>query len=109
MMLGEELVTETERYWADKDAREVVSVLTTKESEFFSSLQRRGLMRMWRAQWAQYYGQDPDSIGGFESQMISVAGEDGELLNFRLQHVRPLITRQIQLVIGERAAFQCIG
>lgn len=102
-------LTPEEKYWAAKQAKDLISALDLKETEFFDALKRRGLLRMWRVQWAQYYGQDADAVGGFESQMISVAGEDGELLTFRLQHCRPLITRQIQLVLGERAAFQCIG
>lgn len=100
-------LTPAEKYWAAKAAQDVVSVLKTKEDEFFQALRRRGLMRMWRVMWAQYYGQDPDAAGGFETQMISVAGEDGELLTFRLQKVRQYITRQIQMAAGERAAFQC--
>lgn len=97
----------TELYWARKEAAEVISELQAKEKEHFSTLERRGLLRMWRVQWAQYYGQEPDSGRNFDSQMITVAGENGELLSFRLQEVRPLITRQIQMAIGERAAFMC--
>jgi hypothetical protein len=100
-------VSPVEVYWAKRDARELVSTLQDKEIEFFDALKRRGFMRMWRYMWAQYYGQDPNAVGGFETQMITVAGEDGELLNFRLNEVRPLVRKQIQLVVGERPAFQC--
>lgn len=106
MPLDEE-PAEHEKYWADKQASDVVTALADKESGFFESVRRRGLLRMWRAQWAQYFGQNPDAIGGFESQMISVAGEDGEFLNFCLNEARPIISRQIQMAVGERAAFQC--
>jgi len=107
IIFDEDEVSPAEVYWAKRDARELVSTLQDKEIGFFDALKRRGFVRMWRYMWAQYYGQDPNSIGGFESQMITVAGEDGELLNFRLNEVRPLIKRQIQLVVGERPAFQC--
>lgn len=96
-----------ELYWARKAGKEVISELQAKETEYFQVLERRGLLRMWRCQWAQYYGQDPDSGRNFDSQMITVAGEDGELLSFRLQECRPLIARQIQMAIGDRAAFMC--
>lgn len=105
-MDNEPPLTEEEGYWAARKAMDVLSVLKTKEQEYFDALERRGLLYMWRAMWAQYYGQSSDGVG-FESQMISATGEDGELLTFRLQQVRPLIQRQIQMAVGERAAFQC--
>lgn len=103
----DETPSPAEVYWAKRDAKELVSVLQDKESEFFDALRERGFIRMWRYMWAQYYGQDPEAMGGFETQMITVAGEDGELLNFRLNEVRPLVKKQIQLAVGERPAFQC--
>lgn len=96
-----------EIYWAQKQGKQLASALKEKETAFFTALERRGFRRMWRIQYAQYYGQDPDAMGDFATQMIRAAGEDGELLDFRLQECRSLLTRQIQMAVGDRPAFVC--
>lgn len=96
-------------YWARKTGPDLVAAITQKEKDFFDAAEERGFVHMWRLSYAQYYGQDPDAIGSFETQQITTEGEAGEYLLFRVNETRSFVKQQITLATGQRPAFQCMA
>lgn len=97
------------RYWAaEKDEAKLFSTLTGKAETFYDAAVRQGFFQMARLAYAHYYGLGSGGIGSnsFETQTMQFVGEDGELLQFRLNEFRSFLDQIINMTVKNRPAFQ---
>jgi hypothetical protein len=98
-----------EEYWAAADAETLASAVADKRAAYFDALQRRGHIRMWRQAYAQHYGLDPNNLLEWQTQQITLDGEDGELVRYRSNEARSYFMQQITMATGHRPSFQAIA
>lgn len=96
-------------YWASRAGSYLVTAVQSKERSYFDACERRGFKRMWSLAYAQYFGQDPSSMSGWDTQQISFAGQDGEQVRFRINEARSMARQRIGMVTAEQAAFKCLA
>jgi hypothetical protein len=101
-------VDEAEAYWADASAKRVIDELKKKESHFFDAVNRRGFGDAWLGAFCAYYGLDP-SASSWETQSITLDGERGELLRFRINEFRSYQRQVSAMAVGERPSFQALA
>lgn len=96
-------------YWAKKKGKDFVSAVLDKQSRFYDSLERRGFLEMMRNSYCAYYGQDPGNMGSFATQQLGFGGDEGELVDFRVNEARSFARQQITMVTSQRPAFKCMA
>lgn len=101
-------IDEAEAYWADASAKRVIDELKKKEAHFFDAVNRRGFGDAWLGAFCAYYGLDP-SASSWETQSITLDGERGELLRFRINEFRSYQRQVSAMAVGERPSFQALA
>jgi hypothetical protein len=99
-------VQPTPLYWAARDAVEVIGVLKEKKKAYFEFARTRGFIDAWLASYCQRHGQAVDDVQSWETLSVGFAGDDGELLNFRVNEVASYADQLVTMAIGNRPAFE---
>lgn len=92
------------QYFAARDAEETVNVLIQKGNTWFKGLDSNGYMDKLRHMWAAYHGA---YYSGFaDGHQISFGGEQGELVNLPVNHLRNIIQNIIVMITSSRPAME---
>lgn len=94
------------KFWALRDAREVIAMLDEKQSQYYAAVQRSGLAGMWRTAYSQYYGTDPSNPGEMATQRLKRVGPEKEFTRYRVNEWRSFVRQSMQTALGQRPAFK---
>lgn len=97
------------QYWAlEKDGAKLWQTLRDKEQLFMEAAERRGMFVMSRVAFSHYYGLSgaAGQTSSWQSQSMSFAGEDGELIEMSLNEVRSFWDQIFNMMTKNRPAFQ---
>lgn len=97
------------QYWATKGAQDVCSELQQKETDYFTTANRRGLSRLWRLAYAQAFGMNPEAKFDMQTQSLAFVGPEAEFVRFRINEVRSYVQQMNAMAQGQRPAFQCLA
>jgi hypothetical protein len=100
---------ESERYWAQRDAKALRDVLKEKRRTFFAILENWGLLNVWRLAYAQHYGRNPEAMGEMETQQVGFDGDQGENIRFRINEPRSYVRQGAAMATNQRPAFQAVA
>lgn len=90
-----------EVYFANKPADERVAILTKKQQDWFQSLETSGYLDKVRSMWAAYHGCFYD-----ESHYINFGGEQGELIEIGVNHLRNIAQHMLNMITATRPMMQ---
>lgn len=93
-----------EQYFAAKEAKEVSSVLVSKANDWYNELYSNGYLLKIQDCWAAYHGAYYTSIQG--GHRITFGGEQGELVNLPVNHLRNIGEHMHAIITSNRPAFQ---
>lgn len=91
-------------YFAAKDAKETASILMGKTNDWFKSLETNGYLDKLRTMWAAYHGAYYSDNSN--SHNISFSGEQGELVQMGVNHIRNLAQHMLNMITSTRPAMQ---
>ena len=78
------------QYWASKPADELAPLIIEKAEDYYNAIKSNGILALWRRIYSAYYGLDT-SGAAHEGSQITMAGEQGELLEVRVKHLKSLV------------------
>src|SRR3989339_1683913 len=96
---------ENNKYFAARESKECASALLSKIESWDRSLNSCGFMDNLRDLYAAYYGGYYNSIG--EAHQITFAGEDGELAQIVVNHLRNIARHMLTMTTSTRPAMEC--
>lgn len=91
-------------YFAAKDADETAGILMTKSGDWFQALDTSGYLDKLRTMWSAYHGNFYDDSG--DSHTITFGGEQGELTQIGVNHIRNLAQHMLNMITSTRPAMQ---
>jgi hypothetical protein len=96
--------SEQSKYFAAKEANETVNVLLSKADDWFNRIEINGYLDKIRQMWMAYHGAYYEDIE--DSHNITFSGEQGELVNISINHIRNIATNMKTLITSSRPAMQ---
>jgi hypothetical protein len=99
-------------YWAaEPDGDKLWQDLKARETAYFEAYQRRGLLTMQRLVYGSYFGLTGSSgqSSRWQTQSLSFAGEDGELIEFSANEFRSFCDQIFAMMTKNRPAFQALA
>lgn len=96
--------TDNLEYFASRDAQDVASTLMGKTNDWFNSLETNGYLDKLRTMWAAYHGVYYNN--GTDSHVINFAGEQGELVQIGINHLRNLAQHMLNMITSTRPSMQ---
>lgn len=98
------------RYWAaEVDPKKLWNTLCEKKGAFYQAMNVRGLPAMMNLAYQMYYGFADSSAPAnnrFQTQTLSYAGEDGELLELSVNEIRSFWDQVVNMMVKNRPSFQ---
>lgn len=91
-------------YFAAKEPNDAAEIILSKTQDWFNSLDTNGYLDKLRRVWAAYHGAYYDSAS--ESHQISFGGEQGELAQMGVNHIRNLAQHMHNMITSTRPAMQ---
>lgn len=91
-------------YFAARETNETISVLLAKAQNWFHSLDTSGYLDKLREMWAAYHGAYYSTVQN--GHKISFSGEQGELANLPVNHLRNIAQNILVMVTANRPAMQ---
>lgn len=91
-------------YFAAKDQKDSAQVLLDKANSWFNELNTNGYLQKLRMMWAAYHGAYYTSFT--EGHQITFNGEQGELVNIAINHLRNLAQHILVMVTATRPSLQ---
>src|SRR5574343_953808 len=91
-------------YLAKKDGEELADILTSKINEWVSTTKAMGYTDKMKQCWSAYHGMFFQSFAG--SHQISFGGEQGELANLPINHIRNIAQHMKTMTIASRPALE---
>ena len=91
----------SDRYFGNDKAENTVSFLQRKAVAWFDTLTRNSYIDKIKKSWSAYHGAYFN-----DAHEISFGGEQGELVNFAVNHYRNLAQHMLVMVTATRPAFQ---
>jgi hypothetical protein len=91
-------------YFAANDAKSTSSVLLAKANQWYQSMDKNGYLIKLRVMWAAYHGAYFADSG--ESHRINFAGEQGELVEIAVNHIRNLAQHMLNMITSTRPSMQ---
>lgn len=88
-------------YFASEEAEKTANILLGKANNWYQGLHSNGYLDKLKRMWAAYHGAYFTS-----SHEISFGGEQGELVNLPVNHLRNIARHIITMVVSNRPAFQ---
>jgi hypothetical protein len=96
--------TEKPKYFAAKESDETADILLTKADEWFNRIELNGYLDKIRQMWLAYHGAFYEDIEN--SHNITFSGEQGELTNISVNHIRNIATNMKTLITSSRPSMQ---
>src|SRR5665213_1864324 len=91
-------------YFAARDSNETVSVLLSKAQAWFHNLDTSGYLDKLREMWAAYHGAYYSTVQN--GHKISFSGEQGELANLPVNHLRNIGQNILVMITASRPAME---
>lgn len=91
-------------YFAAKDADKTAGILLSKANGWYNQLQTNGYLDKVREMWLAYHGAYQTGPGA--AHMITFGGEQGELAQMAVNHLRSIADNIITMITSSRPAFQ---
>lgn len=91
-------------YFAAKPSDETANILLNKANSWFNGLEVNGYLDKLRMMWAAYHGAFYTDFSNGHS--ITFGGEQGELVNLGVNHIRNLAQHMLVMVTSNRPAFE---
>lgn len=91
-------------YFAAKEPKDAASILMSKADDWFRELDTNGYLDKLRVMWASYYNAYYTDIG--DSHTVTFSGEQGELVQISVNHLRNLAQHMLVMITGSRPALQ---
>lgn len=91
-------------YFAARDSNETVSVLLSKAQAWFKNLDTSGYLDKLRELWAAYHGAYYSTVQN--GHKISFSGEQGELANLPVNHLRNIGQNILVMITASRPAME---
>lgn len=91
-------------YFAANDAKETASTLLAKANAWYQTMDTNGYLIKLRVIWAAYHGAYFTDNG--QSHTIHFAGEQGELVEMAVNHIRNLAQHMLNMITSTRPAMQ---
>lgn len=88
-------------YFVNKDSKQRAQILLTKAGDWFTVLNSNGYLDKIRTLWAAYHGAYYD-----ESHQINFGGEQGELTQIAINHIRNISSILLNMVTATRPSMQ---
>lgn len=101
---NDKLAPRGEVYFAAKDSKEAAGILLDKAHNWFLSLDTNGYLGKLRTMWAAYHG--AYFTGNDNSHTITFGGEQGELVQMSVNHLRNVARRILTYITATRPAMQ---
>ncbi|MEK9722402.1 MAG: hypothetical protein VW405_02805 [Rhodospirillaceae bacterium] len=101
-----EPVPDADLVWFARSDEGLAAACEERENDWWEYAQNHGFVDMWLAMIAEYYGQDPSSLAGFDAAQIDLDGDEGELVRFRIAELRVYVRQAINATTRERPAFK---
>ena len=91
-------------YFANKPADDRAKILLAKTDQWFQSIDTNGYLSKLRTMWAAYHGAYFTDAG--DSHGISFSGEQGELVQVAVNHMRNMGTILVNMITATRPAMK---
>ena len=92
------------QYFAAKEAEKTAATLLSKANTWYNQLYNNGYLYKVREMWMAYHG--AYYTGPTGSHKITFGGEQGELVNIAVNHVRNIAEHILTMITSNRPAFQ---
>jgi hypothetical protein len=93
-----------EVYFANKEPKDKAGVLLGRSNDWFQSLEANGYLDKLRTMWAAYHGAYYSDSG--DSHMITFGGEQGELTQIAINHLRNIAQHMLTMITSTRPTMQ---
>ena len=91
-------------YFAAKQPEKTAEILLSKANAWYNNLYTNGYLDRVREMWMAYHGAYYTGTAG--SHRITFSGEQGELVQIAVNHIRNIATHIITMITSNRPAFQ---
>src|SRR5574338_809288 len=91
-------------YFANRPPEETASILLSKANAWFNNLNANGYLDKLREMWAAYHGAYYSDID--DGHQITFGGEQGELVNLAVNHMRNLAQHILVMITSTRPAME---
>lgn len=91
-------------YFAAKDASETTKIVLSKAEGWFSEMEVNGYLNKLKQMWMAYHGCHFADFN--ESHQVQFSGEQGELVNLAVNHMRNLSEHMINMITATRPAME---
>lgn len=95
---------DNEIYFASKDAKETANILMSKSTQWFQTINTSGYMAKLRTMLAAYHG--VHYAEGVDAHTIVFSGEQGELAEIGINHIRNIGNHMINMITSTRPTMQ---
>jgi len=90
------------------DYVQLISELNTRERNWWTTINSRGLPNLWRLNYAQAFGMDPSTRAN-ATQKLTYAGPSDSFVRFRINLTRSHVKQRIQIAMGPRPSFRALA
>lgn len=91
-------------YFASKEAEKTADIILHKANVWYNELYNNGYLSKVRQVWMAYHGAYYTSING--AHKVTFGGEQGELTQLVVNHLRNIAQHTLQMITSNRPAFQ---
>jgi len=91
-------------YFAAKSSEDTASILMSRTGQWFLTMDTSGYLSKLRTMWAAYHGATYADSG--DSHSIIFSGEQGELVQIGINHMRNIATHMINMITSTRPTMQ---
>jgi hypothetical protein len=92
------------KYFAQRESKEKAQVLTGKAQSWFTTMESNGYLEKIRQTWSAYYG---IYYSGFsDSHKLTFSGEQAELVNLSVNHLRNIGDHMINMITSVRPSME---
>lgn len=91
-------------YFASKDSKDTAGILLGKANAWTNSIESSGYLEKLRSMWRAYYGAYYDSVSS--GHQITFGGEQGELVQLPVNHLRNLASHIITMTTSNRPSME---
>lgn len=109
MAVNENKQTSQEKYFAAKSAEDTATILVERSNQWFQTLENNGYLNKLRTMWLAYHGSYYDDGIGEDSHQISFGGEQGELVQLAVNHLRNLGEYMVTMITSTRPSLDAMA
>lgn len=91
-------------YFAAREPEKAATTLLAKANTWYNQLYTNGYLNKVRSMWMAYHGAYNSSV--MNGHQITFGGEQGELVNLSVNHMRNIGTHMIRMITNNRPAMQ---